>query len=292
MVIVKLMGGLGNQLFQYAAARSLAHRHNTALKLDISCFDIRQAGDVQRKFELDNFCITAEKASKWELTTRSGIGATVLRKTLAGALQRFYGYEGYCENGFRFDDRMHSLPDNVYLQGYMQSERYFVDITGLIRREFTVKTPLTGNNLKFSEEIAGNDSVAVHVRRGDYVTSDHVKAVHGVCGLEYYLGAVEKLLHHVENPHFFVFSDDPEWAAGNLKFHHPTRYVCHNGGVAHEDLRLMSLCRHHIIANSSFSWWGAWLSANPGKVVIAPLKWFNDKSFDTSDLIPESWIRI
>lgn len=185
-----------------------------------------------------------------------------------------------------------TLPDNVYLEGYWQSERYFEDIKEIVQKEFTLKTPLEGLNLILAEEIRTVDAVSMHVRRGDYVTDENVSTMHGVCDLEYYRKAVDKVVQTLKDPCFFVFSDDPEWVADNLKLRHPARYISHNSSLAHEDLRLMSLCRHHIIANSSFSWWGAWLSTCHEKLVIAPNKWFNNFKVDTSDLIPKAWIRI
>lgn len=292
MILVKLMGGLGNQMFQYAAARSLCRRHGTSLKLDLSFLESDQAGNTSRTFELDHFCITAEKATRWEISTMSGKSKTVLETVLARIFQRLSGNTGYREKQFQFDPQVLTLPDNVYLEGYWQSECYFSDIDEIIRNELTVRSPLLDKNLELAEEILAVNAVSLHVRRGDYVMDEKTRAAHGVCDLDYYLRAEDRVAKSIENPHYFVFSDDPEWAAENLKLRHPVRYVNHNGSMAHEDLRLMSLCRHHVIANSSFSWWGAWLSTSPDKLVIAPDRWFNDLTIDTSGLIPSRWQRL
>ncbi|HXE95465.1 MAG TPA: alpha-1,2-fucosyltransferase [Dongiaceae bacterium] len=289
MIIVKLIGGLGNQMFQYAAARSLSLRHGTELKLDLFFLEGEQVGNTPRKFELDNFCITAEKASRWEVSSMSGRGSSRLATTCARLFQRAAGYTDYREKFFHFDPRVSTLPDNVYLEGYWQSERYFADIGDIIRKEFMVTPPLTGRNLELACEIQSVNSVSLHVRRGDYVTEEKT---HGVCDIEYYRKAEERVAQELGNPEFFVFSDDPEWVASNLKLRHPARYIRNNGGMPHEDLRLMSLCRHNIIANSSFSWWGAWLNDNPGKSVFAPREWFRDKRYNTADILPESWIKL
>jgi len=289
MVIVKLMGGLGNQMFQYAAARRLSWCHGTPLKLDLSFLDGEQAGNTPRKFELNNFCISAEIASPREVSAMSGKSSTRLATACSRLFQRAAGYIDYRENFFHFDPNLLTLPDNVYLEGYWQSERYFAEIRDLIRKEFTVKTPLLGRSLEIADEIQAVNSVSLHVRRGDYVTEEKT---HGVCDIEYYRKAEDRVAQELGNPEFFVLSDDPVWVASHLRLRHPVRYINHNGSMAHEDLRLMSLCRHNIIANSSFSWWGAWLNDNPGKSIFAPKEWFRDKSHNTADILPESWIKL
>jgi hypothetical protein len=148
-------------------------------------------------------------------------------------------------------------------------------------------------NARMIEEIQDVQSVAVHVRRGDYITNPNNFASLGLCPLEYYEDANDFIEQHVKNPHFFIFTDDPEWAREHMKFSGPTKVVDHNLGKAdYEDLRLMTHCRHFIIANSSFSWWGAWLASNPDKIVIAPKTWFMTDSFPPEDRIPGGWIRL
>ena len=288
MIIVKLMGGLGNQMFQYAAARSLACRHGAQLKFDLSFLDSDQVGNTPRTFELDHFCISAEKASHWEVSMMNGSGSEIL----ARAYRKIAGYTDYREKGSHFDPQLLMLSDNTYLEGYWQSECYFTDIREIILKELSVRTPLNDKNLDLSEEIQAVNAVSLHVRRGDYVLDEITSALHGVCDLAYYRRAEDMVEQTLSDPCFFVFSDDPEWVSDNLKLHYPARYISNNGGLPHEDLRLMSLCRHHVIANSSFSWWGAWLSANPEKLVITPERWFNDHSINTCDLIPPQWLRL
>ena len=289
MIIVKLMGGLGNQMFQYAAARRLAWRHATALKLDLSFFEGDQQGNTPRTFALDQFRITAMKASTLEI----GAMCDKVPSPLARIFCRHIRYAWYREKCFHFDPQLLILPDNQCIEGYWQSSRYFADISDIIRDEFTVTRPLTGENRKLADEIKSAESIAVHVRRGDYVQNENTRMFHGVCDIDYYLKAEELLAQRLTAPRFFVFSDDPDWAVDNLRLNHPASYVNHNGSdQAHEDLRLMSMCRHHIIANSSFSWWGAWLSNSHDKMVVAPKRWFSDTSIDTNDLIPPEWFRI
>jgi hypothetical protein len=292
MIVVKLMGGLGNQMFQYAAARSLSLRLRTALKLDLSFLEGEQTGNTPRAFELDRFNISAEKASPREISQVSGRQRSLcdrfrdcyFRPSIKGRLFR--------EKQFNVDPAFFLLPDQVYLEGYWQSEQYFAQFCQTIREEFTLKAPLAGRCLELAEEIQSVNAVSVHVRRGDYVSDPVTRAAHYVCDLDYYRRAEETLLKSVSVPHCFVFSDDPDWVAAHLKLRSPTRFASHSEGLAHEDLRLMSLCRHHITANSSFSWWGAWLNCSPEKIVCAPEKWFNGMQADTCDLIPRSWRKI
>lgn len=294
MIIVKLMGGLGNQMFQYAAARRLAHLHDTELKLDLSFLESRQMGYTPRSYELSCFNIKAGIASAREVAEITGRGKNWLESVLVNVRQAtglsLLDRNVFSERHFHFDPAVLDLPDNLYLEGYWQSERYFKDIEEIIRSEFSLSAPLTGGSQKIAQEIQSADAVSLHVRRGDYVTgNDKTKDLHGVCDFAYYLKAVDRMAQAVTNPHFFVFSDDPEWVADNLRLHHRVSYVSHSSRMQHEDMYLLSLCKSHVIANSSFSWWGAWLSRSSDKRVIAPARWFNDPSIDISDLIPSSW---
>lgn len=292
MIIVKLMGGLGNQLFQYAAARSLALRHGAELKLDLSCLEAAQEGDTPRDYALHHFNINGVKASRWESSVMAGEWSNILVGFIARRLQKALRYCAYRENQFRVNPAFFSLSDNVYLDGYWQSERYFANYEDVIREELTLRTPLSGKNLEVAEAMRGVNAVSLHVRRGDYVTNEKTRAYHSVCDDAYYRKAEALLTQHLQSPHFFVFSDDSEWVVNNLKLRCPATFISHNGSAPHEDLRLMSLCRHHVLANSSFSWWGAWLSNRSDQLVVAPGKWFNDSSIDVSDLISPRWLRI
>lgn len=296
MVMVRLMGGIGNQMFQYAAARRLAYIHNCALKLDLGWFDEIAAADTARVYDLHVFAITGTVASLEEVNEMMQAARSGWRLLLARARGRLTGapVKTYTkEKNFHFDSEILMLPDDVYLSGYWQSEKYFSDIADILRREFTVKTPPEDRNEQTVEMIRKTQSVSIHVRRGDYVTNPFATQYHGTCTLDYYRDAMEFVGARVEDPHFFVFSDDPAWARENLVSGHPTNVVdCNGPDRAYEDMRLMSLCRHHIIANSSFSWWGAWLCKNPDKIVIAPARWFANAALDTRDLLPERWIRI
>jgi hypothetical protein len=290
------MGGLGNQMFQYATARRLSHIHNTALKLDLNWFDRIAAIDVIRKYELNMFAIQEDFASSQEIanlikTGKGRIGKLfkrVVHKTIPLTNKSYIR-----EKHFQFDSSILKLPDNVCIEGYWQCDKYFKDIDYIIRKEFALKHEPNAPNRKISETIAREEAVSIHVRRGDYVANTITNKHHGTCPQDYYNAAIKIIDDRVRHPHFFIFSDDPDWVKKNLKLICPATFVDHNGlEKAYEDMRLMSLCKHHIIANSSFSWWGAWLNKNHDKIVIAPKKWFNDESINTNDLIPEEWIRL
>lgn len=291
MVITRLIGGLGNQMFQYAAGRRLAHVLGTELKLDITEFDNYKFRTF-RTYSLGNFNIREKFASLEEVAalTRPTILERIRAKVLRKPPRPPQTY--IREKHFHFDPEIMRLPDGVYLDGYWQSEKYFADIAEINRREFTVKVPQAGKNKELGEQINSRESVSLHVRRGDYASDPQTNKMHGCCGKDYYLCCVEHVTQLVKNPHFFIFSDDPEWTRDNLKLPYPMTLVEHNvGNKDYEDLRLMSQCKHHIIANSSFSWWGAWLNPRKDKMVLAPKQWFAKRKASTQDLIPAQWLR-
>jgi len=291
MIITRLLGGLGNQMFQYAAGRALAYRHKTELKLDISGFKIVK-GITPRDYGLSPFSVTGTFASEKEVRCMKK-PLTPLRFFLAGIGDLISGNEVITykkEPFFHYDPAFQTFPDNVYLDGYWQSEKYFRDIEKIIRSEFTLKKEPDEPDKQMAEKISGSNAISIHIRRGDYIANPVTHNHHGVCPLEYYQTAINHMVTKCPDPHFYIFSDDPAWVKQNLAVHYPHTCVTHNLNIRDSsDLWLMSLCKHHIIANSSFSWWGAWLSDNPEKMVIAPKRWVNDPNVDTRDLIPESW---
>lgn len=291
------MGGLGNQMFQYAVGRRLAKRYETVLKLDLSFLEGDQSGNTHRNFALNHLCIKAEGASKDQIEKIVFKRKNFLELAAAKILRKSGSNDNclyvYCEKFGHFNPKVMALPDNSYLEGYWQSEKYFRGIEDIIRAEFVVNNPLAGKNLELAGKVQDTNSVSIHVRRGDYVSSPTVQAFHGICSVDYYQKAVIKIASLIPYPHFYIFSDEAGWVKENLNLPYPVTVVDNNGpDEAYEDLRLMSYCRHHIIANSSLSWWGAWLSPHPGKNVVAPKRWFNDPSINTKDLIPSGWLRL
>lgn len=292
MVISNLIGGLGNQLFQYAAGRAVAHRLGVPLLLDVSGF----AQYELRRYELGEFAIQGRIATIDEL-----VHAGVNNRS-PGLLSRFSRALGFCrpvnlfkEESFAYDVRFERVIAPVYLSGYWQSERYFSNIADQLRAEFSLAQPMDALNERIAETIldAGGRAVSLHIRRGDYVNNPQTAQYHGVCSLDYYRTAVEYIAERIPDPHFFVFSDDHAWVGENFRIDHSMTMVdVNNADRGVWDMSLMRGCRHHIIANSSFSWWGAWLSNGEGKTVIAPRRWFNDSTIDTKDLIPSTWVRL
>lgn len=292
MIIVKLNGGLGNQLFQYALGRRVAIITGVPLKLDISALKV----DPLRTFRLHNLNIMAEIASDDEVRSLIGQSESAVLSKVRRIIRNKSPDKSRAyikERKFSFDPEVLAAPPDAYLEGYWQSERYFKEIAQTLRSEFTVKSEMDSTNRILSEKILETQSVSIHIRRGDYITNPVTNEYHGVCPLDYYHRATKMLSATVKEPHFFIFSDDPRWVETNLHLPFPTMPVTINGIERdYDDLRLMSLCNHHIIANSTFSWWGAWLSRNPEKQVYAPRQWFRSNENDASDLIPSSWITI
>ncbi|MES2363878.1 MAG: alpha-1,2-fucosyltransferase [Pseudomonadota bacterium] len=288
MVITKLLGGLGNQMFQYAAGRSLALANGCELKFDTSAFERYL---IHSGYALETFNVAAGIASSAEVRKLTGSIHKIPRMILHKLGMQ--GERYFREKGFDFDPSLLERRAPVYIEGYWQSYKYFEKFADQIRSELTPGQPPQGRNLQLAQNIARENSVSVHVRRGDYVSNPVASSVHGFVGLAYYELALDRISREIDSPHFFVFSDDLPWARENLKFPGGVTFVDHNTGLAaYEDMRLMSLCKHHVMANSSFSWWAAWLGWAPGKKVFYPANWFSSKLHNVSSLNPPAWIRI
>lgn len=292
MIVTNLIGGLGNQMFQYAVGRSLSLARGVPLLLDVADFagyKLHQGFELQRLF-------ACQAGIADEATVRRMLGWQALplsrrilgRSTMAALRREAFVVEPH----FHYWPEIERLSSEAYLSGYWQSEKYFSDVAETIRRDFSFVLPMSRQNEELAERIAGTCAVSLHVRRGDYVNNPKAAANHGVCSLDYYQAAIRHIADRIGQPTFFVFSDDPDWVKVNLRMDHPCCYIDHNRGAeSYNDMRLMSLCQHHIIANSSFSWWGAWLDSAAEGITIAPQKWFANTN-DVSDLIPAKWITL
>jgi hypothetical protein len=295
MIIVRIQHGLGNQLFQYAAARSVADFRKTELRLEVRRF----SRDKLRNYELHHYRISAPIATRAELASvRAQKPPLPLLALYRTKLAKRPPEIIYKEKTWAYDPDVYTVPLPILLVGFFQSPRYFDRIRETLLEELTPIDEPTGQNRDTLDQIQQTNAVFVHVRRGDYVSDAVVNSKHGICSLDYYERAWTYLRKRVASPHLYIFSDDPQWTRENLRFDAPRTYVDHNGpGAGHEDLRLMSHCRHAIIANSSFSWWGAWLGRNPDKIIIAPAQWWavpDEKSYfgTTKDLCPTEWVRM
>jgi len=298
MIVSHLISGLGNQMFQFAAAYCLAKDKGTKWALDTTWYYQKIEKMSPRLFELEAFGIPLRIASPKEIEHYTLYGEHSLIERVTRKLksyQPYYKQKFYKEPHFHFDDNFWNATNDCYLYGFWQSDKYFGKYHDDIRAFFKGTKPFNDSNQKVIDKIKDSKytSVSVHIRRGDMVHNPEVKKIHGFCTLEYYLDAANLMKKEYENVRFFVFSDEPDWCRENFKPQAEVIVVDHNQGLeGYNDIRLMALCSHHIIPNSSFSWWGAWLNSNPNKKVIAPKNWFAIEGKDTKDLIPTDWIRL
>ena len=337
MIIVRLEGGLGNQMFQYAAARRLAEKRSCILKLDLSWFETQQL----RQYKLGCFNICENFAAPQELETIIGnysitewLSLKVSRKlglkqsvadldtyleissgiifnnTHAGwwiarikhelgfyrsNLELYQQGKYVREKHHHFDPEILDSPDHVYMDGFWQSPKYFSDVEDLLRQEFTLRNQQSSLCVQIAEHTTNTYSVSLHVRRGDMVNDSKTNQLHGTCNLTYYEYAVKCIAERVRQPHFFIFSADPHWVEENLNLNFPLTLVsCHDSLTDYEEMYLMSCCQHHVTANSTFSWWGAWLNPKANEIVVAPQKFFNAFAYDhdTKDLYPSTWLTL
>lgn len=279
-------------MFQYAAGRALSLKRSESLLLDTSGFAnyaFHQGFELHRVFN----CTAgiARKADVREILGWQfppGIRRVLSRPQMATLRRKTFVVEPH----FHYWQGIENISTDCYITGYWQSEKYFSEITAQIRKDFSFRTLLENKNAELAHQIDQVNSISLHVRRGDYASIPKNATTYELCSLDYYKASIQYITERVKKPHFFVFSDDPVWVKSNLKIDLPHQYVDHNHGEnSYNDMRLMSLCKHHIIANSSFSWWGAWLNSNLDKTVVAPKRWFSNQR-KTIDLLPMSWITL
>jgi Glycosyl transferase family 11 len=297
MIISRLMGGLGNQMFQYAAARALAERHKTHLKLDLSFLLDRRPRPhfTFRGYDLGIFNIQEAFATPDDLTHNVRIYPSRIAKWLGSFNPGAQPWNLITEKHHHFDPAVLQAPDHSYLVGYWQSEKYFKSIEAALRSEFTFKHRLSDEGEAMAATIRSTaNSVCLHVRRGDFVDNPVATRWHGVCDLKYYTEGVSLVSNKLRTPHLFVFSDDLPWCREHLLLDAPKTFVelSHVGTQPEEHLALMSMCEHYLISNSSFAWWAVWLNDRSSRLVISPKRWFTDPSMRISDMIPDDWIRL
>lgn len=273
MIIVQLCGGMGNQMFQYAMGRNISIKYDVPLKLDLSFLKNRNMGPnfVYRDYDLDLFNIKED----FQINTTNFIRIG----------EQHFHYNSNVENILK--DRS----KDFLLCGYWQSPKYFIDNESVIRNDFSFKNPIdvSGRVFDMLSDIVSSNSIMLNVRRTDYLNTNF----HGVMGMDYINRCVSHIENFVNDPKYFVFSDDVDWCRNNIKLSNMT-IVDHSykGDRFGSYLQLMKSCKHFVIPNSSFAWWSAWLNDSADKIVISPKKWFTDISINTNDLIPSSWIRI
>ena len=292
MIITKLQGGLGNQLFQYAIGRRFAIDSQTDLKIDIDSYD-NQINVTKREFKLKAFKIEASFATETDKIKVLGlpIFQPIKRRLWKMGLDIFH-WNYIRESSYGYHSEVLKIKKSAYLDGYWQCPLYFESIRAQLLNELSIKKDFEkAGLLEKIKEVKGKNSVAIHIRRGDYISNPIVTQQFGICSIEYYENAMLFINQQVQNPEFFVFSDDIAWCKENLRTENVNiQYLSDFSDF--EDLVLISNCKHQIISNSTFGWWGAWLNQNPSKIVIAPKIWYVDPSLDTSQLIPSEWNRI
>ncbi len=286
MVISVLSGGLGNQLFQYAFGLRLAAQLQTELRLERHLLKSKAVARLRqytpRTYELDTFTVHTPAASLMDTVN------CLSRVALSGKNALLLRESNLTPNAV---NELDSRVQDVLCLGYWQSEDYFRPVTEQLRKHLTFR-----KNPAHSQSIAATilsyrNAAFVHIRRGDYVTNIHANQHHGLCDISYYRRSCEYVKERIPDVQFFVFSDDPDWAKRELGKHlQPARFIDHNRGVdSWQDMYLMSLCRHAIVANSSFSWWGAWLNPVVDRLVVAPCQWFANQPVLSQQLIPPHW---
>lgn len=293
MIVVNIKGGLGNQMFQYAHGRMLSCHHNTQMKLDTSSF----CGSRQRQFDLNNFNIKCHFASLDEiLKLKYGYSFKVrfINRIFSRIALRIFKNNAntYIEQTERnYDHNLVNYGSNLYLEGYWQSEKYFCPIKKVIQSDFIISSnpPISVSDLL--SIVHQTESVSIHVRRTDYLLKNRI---YNILDVEYYHQAYHYICQHIRNPSFFIFSDDVDWCMKHFTFIRNPVFVSNvtKEFDCVEDFRIMLNCKHNIIANSTFSWWAAWLNQNPSKIIIAPLRWFNDTNRQPKDLLPANWIKL
>lgn len=284
VVIVRLHGGLGNQMFQYAAARSLSERLRVPLKVDLRGFLNYQL----HEFGLNRFSVELSVASSKELRCYPGWLSWLYVKAPYLPMAKSW----YVPKQFNFDKSWDEINSSCYLFGYFQSHLFFDKYRSMLQADFSLKAPLNSANQRYFDLASSCNSVSIHVRRGDYVTDAKTLSIHGVCDISYYQSAIKYIRSEVNDPVFFVFSNDLCWVKDNFDLGDDAVLVEGNHKFPEVDLALMTTCKHHIIANSSFSWWGAWLEEDLNSIVIAPEPWFDDIKINARDVLPNRWKRV
>ena len=294
MIISKLCGGLGNQMFQYAAARAVAIDRRQPVLVDTSWFDIEHGG-TYRVYELGIFSADIPIAeASLVASLQPSVAANLLQRAVRKgfSLQLNLSRSYVREPHYHYWTKLGEVPSPCLLDGYWQSPKYFEKHAQAIREDFSFPLIEGEENQAVLDSIRNSENpVSIHIRRGDYVSDSKTNATHGCCSPAYYSTAISHMESSLVNPSYYFFSDDPEWVKENFSLKNMVVVQGNMDETAFRDMQLMSECKHHVIANSSFSWWGAWLSEHQG-MTIAPKQWFQDASFNTKDVYCDEWIRI
>ncbi|MDP3946424.1 MAG: alpha-1,2-fucosyltransferase [Lutibacter sp.] len=286
MIYSNIYGGLGNQMFQYAIAKNISILNNVCFKLDVAKMNNSYLRDYSlKKFNISNVIASLEEVKKFH---KNKYYNYILRELQQKNI--LLGNKYYEKLELIFDKKVLSLQSG-YLEGYWQSFKYFENIRDVLLKDFTLAEEMNFENKLIYNEIISTNSISIHIRRGDYISNSKNNKIYNVFGLEYYNKAIDFITKQINNPYFYVFSDDLEWASKYLNLSNVTYVGINSSKNPENDLVLMSYCKHNIIANSTFSWWAAWLNQNQNKIIIAPKKWMSTVN-NLDDLYPQTWIRM
>lgn len=285
MIVIEASGGLGNQMFQYALYKKMEFL-NKEVALDTSFFRSQQK---LRELEIGIFDVKYRGISDKEVACIRGYGYHDSIFDKIKYRLKPSEYTLYQDTIERFQPEIFEM-DNVYLCGYWQSEKYFKDIRSMILKEFTFPEDVREKTKKLCKKMETENSISIHIRRSDYLLGENARVYGNVCNEKYYENAIAYMTKKIDNPYYYVFTDDLQWAKKYFCKNNYTIVDENRGNNSYIDMYLMSRCRHNIIANSSFSWWGAWLNQNPDKIVLGPKKWFHNH--EKEEIVCEDWIRI
>jgi hypothetical protein len=289
MIIIKVFQGLGNQMFQYSLGRALERRFSIKVKYDLSWF---KENSNHRNFGLNKFNLVIEEPTDEEIyNIKNGI---FKNRLINFFFQRRLNFLPYFKKPFfkedlkKLDVNILKINSRTYIEGYFTSEFFFKDIRSVLINDFQLASPPSPENKALIEMILNQNSVCLSVRRGDFLKY----SIHNVCDLNYFNDSIDLIKKKVNDPVFYIFSDDNEWVQKNLKIEGEHHFIAHNFPDFYEDFRIMKSCKHHIIPNSTFSWWAAWLANSNDKIVISPETWLNSEEIDYSYFLPADWIKV
>lgn len=286
MIIVNIYGGLGNQMFQYAYTKALEEK-GCEVRIDISAFETYKlhGGYQLDKYKIDLNPSTQKENAKFK---KRNFVKKVFEKL------KIFKSTIVQEKSLLFDSNLFDTQDNSFVYGYFQSEKYFKNIRNILLKQFIINKKVSNYTKEIENKIMNSkNTCSLHIRRGDYVVGNNIN-IHGICDLEYYKSAIKFLEEIEKDISYFIFSDEIEWVKQHIVLKNAIYINSEEERIPHEDIYLMSLCKHNIIANSSFSWWGAWLNENKDKTVIAPKRWFADSKLEqqSKDIVCSHWIKI
>jgi|WetSurMetagenome_2_1015567.scaffolds.fasta_scaffold01922_11 hypothetical protein len=289
MIVVKLEGGLANRMFQYAFYLAIKEIRNDVFIDENSFKPAWSFENISIKKTFPNVQFKDAEMKHFYAESKN----SKLVKLLRNILEKYSDKYFHEEETKYYPTLINNLPKNCYLRGYWQTEKYFYGIKDKIIKAFSFNTFTENENIITAKQMSEENSISIHVRKGkDYFCNGGI--TYGTCTLEYYKEAIKYINEHIPNPIFYVFTDNPQWVKDKFQFinYKLVDWNPVSGEKNYRDMQLMTYCKHNIIANSSYSWWGAWLNQTPDKIVIGPKVWFNKEIKQGKDIIPHKWIVI